>query len=618
MDNYYANSLLPIIEASRGQYKSPANTPVVQTLEDPFDRSRALVNRLVVRPTAATLSGLSGVGAAMLGKDALAGQEAMTNLLAPLVNLSEPQTDAGKRIAGYVDYPFEKLAQLSNVAGDWVLDKTGSPVLATAAGTVIQAAPMAIGGIKGTVKPAPKKSAIFKGEIPHGTVALNESMGRSLYEALSSEQSMRYNESKGGLRNVNRPQISDQGITAAETSTQNVPGRSTRYDVNAVATELGTTPEAVRSAATDYSLQGRQSEAFKSWAGNKPVHRIESVDMENPQPGVVLVKSSQFKGLEKWDSKLAKEQRISLANDEQFWGTTTEKANLHGLTRPQNTTSEYYIKSENPVSIQLESIRGTKAKMREARDAGHDVAYLHDKTGSRYIVSLNPESPNIKSRSNIGTFSPESTNYMYEGVGEATKTALDPIFKPVDKPEKTQMWRADWGENLKEAQFSPSSYGWVDIQPEMGVGKRFAPSKMETFHGLTTPAEDWVARGKDIKSRLEEDYLLRPEDHQWSAGRPAPGSRMVQVNHQDLKRFFDESGMTEQEITKYLTDQGITHLRVNNMMTDTGEVTPSREVVQLVPETTKIRGRKNLYEAMGEALYNAMKGIPYATQTREE
>lgn len=56
----------------------------------------------------------------------------------------QPRGEMGKAAAGLVAYPFEKLAEAGQAVGGKVLDTTGSPLLATAADTAINALPMVI------------------------------------------------------------------------------------------------------------------------------------------------------------------------------------------------------------------------------------------------------------------------------------------------------------------------------------------------------------------------------------------------------------------------------------------------------------------------------------------
>jgi hypothetical protein len=62
----------------------------------------------------------------------------------------QPRGEMGQAATEAVMYPFQKLAEAGQGAGDWVLNKTGSPAAATVVDTAINALPMAITpGIKG-------------------------------------------------------------------------------------------------------------------------------------------------------------------------------------------------------------------------------------------------------------------------------------------------------------------------------------------------------------------------------------------------------------------------------------------------------------------------------------
>jgi hypothetical protein len=56
----------------------------------------------------------------------------------------QPRGEMGQATTEAVMYPFQKLAEAGQGAGDWVLDKTGSPIAATAVDTAINAVPMAV------------------------------------------------------------------------------------------------------------------------------------------------------------------------------------------------------------------------------------------------------------------------------------------------------------------------------------------------------------------------------------------------------------------------------------------------------------------------------------------
>ncbi|MFA5340240.1 MAG: hypothetical protein WC332_00540, partial [Clostridia bacterium] len=73
----------------------------------------------------------------------------------------QPKTETGKKLAGYVSYPFEKISEGSQKAADWTYDTTGSPLLATAVRTAGESIPFVaapivgkgIKGIKGKITP---------------------------------------------------------------------------------------------------------------------------------------------------------------------------------------------------------------------------------------------------------------------------------------------------------------------------------------------------------------------------------------------------------------------------------------------------------------------------------
>lgn len=100
---------------------------------------------------AAPLSGIAGlVGSALPGPQGQGANwtEGVQNALT-----YQPRTSAGQSTANVLAYPFEKLQQGSDFAGQKALDITGSPAVATAVNTALQAAP-AILTRKTGVKPA--------------------------------------------------------------------------------------------------------------------------------------------------------------------------------------------------------------------------------------------------------------------------------------------------------------------------------------------------------------------------------------------------------------------------------------------------------------------------------
>ncbi len=55
----------------------------------------------------------------------------------------QPRGELGKRTTEIATYPFQKLAEAGQFVGDKTLVATGSPVLATAVDTAINALPLA-------------------------------------------------------------------------------------------------------------------------------------------------------------------------------------------------------------------------------------------------------------------------------------------------------------------------------------------------------------------------------------------------------------------------------------------------------------------------------------------
>lgn len=74
------------------------------------------------------IPGMQGVGARNV--------ERVQNFIA-----GQPMTDGGAAVSGAIAYPFEKLAQGADKAGDFTARKTGSPLLGTMVNTAIQGAP---------------------------------------------------------------------------------------------------------------------------------------------------------------------------------------------------------------------------------------------------------------------------------------------------------------------------------------------------------------------------------------------------------------------------------------------------------------------------------------------
>jgi hypothetical protein len=98
---------------------------------------------LATQGYAIPISGLIGALPALLGADAEVAKQVQEEVAGALTY--QPQTQRGQELLQTASYPFEKLHEISQGGGDWVLEKTGSPVLATIAATGIEGLPAIIG-----------------------------------------------------------------------------------------------------------------------------------------------------------------------------------------------------------------------------------------------------------------------------------------------------------------------------------------------------------------------------------------------------------------------------------------------------------------------------------------
>ena len=91
------------------------------------------------------VAGLTGIGAAVNKAAGLSNADPaeVVRYWGDKLTYS-PRGDMGKQAAGIVAYPFEKLAEAGQAAGDKTLDATGSPFAAAAVDTAVNALPMII------------------------------------------------------------------------------------------------------------------------------------------------------------------------------------------------------------------------------------------------------------------------------------------------------------------------------------------------------------------------------------------------------------------------------------------------------------------------------------------
>ncbi|MGN8159500.1 hypothetical protein ACS8YF_12600 [Salinisphaera sp. SWV1] len=95
------------------------------------------------------LAGLAGIGDEVLNKAGITKakpSDVIHNVENDLTY--QPKTQKGQEVTHYINMPFDLLNKGGKAAGDWVYNKTGSPIAATAVQTAIDGAPALI-GLKG-------------------------------------------------------------------------------------------------------------------------------------------------------------------------------------------------------------------------------------------------------------------------------------------------------------------------------------------------------------------------------------------------------------------------------------------------------------------------------------
>lgn len=171
--------------------------------------------------------------------------------------------------------------------------------------------------------------------------------------------------------------------------------------------------------------------------------------------------------------------------------------------------------------------------------------------------------------------------------------------------KKIRLWRLDHTPySPKVTDFKPSEFSmYADGDPHAS-GKYWGenPQDAAVSSGWSTAEErsSYPIKGKKIKSSVEEylddvyrgDYELQKKEYDpdFTAGRPAKGSKIGELSEDKFKLLF-EDGHTKSQITKELINMGYTHIRVPEVMQSGG----LPEIIQLKPESTKVRGRSSLY-----------------------
>jgi hypothetical protein len=117
---------------------------------------------LVTQAVALPVSGIAGLGAAATNEIGITESDPADVVHEVAGALTyKPQTEHGRQLTNAATYPFEKLAEAGQYVGGKTLDATGSPVLATAADTAINALP-ALLPIKAAAPKGPLARAVDK------------------------------------------------------------------------------------------------------------------------------------------------------------------------------------------------------------------------------------------------------------------------------------------------------------------------------------------------------------------------------------------------------------------------------------------------------------------------
>lgn len=141
------------VRAALDSLADSASKPIIGGAED--------LAHLVTGALATPVSGFAGMGAGALNMvtDAL-GAKRLAPDAADVVNkvgqtlTYQPQTESGKAGEALAAVPFQKLAEGGKKLGDVVQDRTGSPTLAAAADTAVNALPMVLDpAVRGMMAP---------------------------------------------------------------------------------------------------------------------------------------------------------------------------------------------------------------------------------------------------------------------------------------------------------------------------------------------------------------------------------------------------------------------------------------------------------------------------------
>jgi hypothetical protein len=120
------------------------------------------IGNLATSAVAAPVAGLAGIAQGvknLVGADGMPAADRVRQVQDALT--FQPRSDTGKAITGAVAYPFEKLAEGADVAGEAAANATNSPAFGAAVNTGIQSIPAVLGK---TVAPMARRTAALARE----------------------------------------------------------------------------------------------------------------------------------------------------------------------------------------------------------------------------------------------------------------------------------------------------------------------------------------------------------------------------------------------------------------------------------------------------------------------
>lgn len=204
-----ARGFIPLVNAEgakvqRGfvplQPAEPETPSVLKTvlLENPGTAAIETGANLLSQGVALPVAGLAGIGTAAAKALGLTDRDPADVVHAVGGALTyQPRGEFGKAATAAVMTPFEKLAEVGQGAGDMVLDATGSPVLATAVDTSINALPMAIA-------PAAKGAKAVKDRFSTTRSNANEQAKQATSEAPTAAEAGQQSEAARGGQAVHQ------------------------------------------------------------------------------------------------------------------------------------------------------------------------------------------------------------------------------------------------------------------------------------------------------------------------------------------------------------------------------------------------------------------------------